>query len=54
MSPSPWHFSQKNAYWSWRADTGNVQGGTMQLSNSDPMDKRHYLTAVNQNLVHDK
>ncbi|XP_022888141.1 uncharacterized protein LOC111403755 isoform X2 [Olea europaea var. sylvestris] len=43
-----------NAYWSWRADTGNVQGGTMQLRNSDPMDKRHYLTAVNQNLVHDK
>ncbi|KAL2502504.1 Calcineurin-like metallo-phosphoesterase superfamily protein [Forsythia ovata] len=41
-----------NAYWSWRADTGNVQGDTVRLSNSDPMDKRRHLTAANQNLVH--
>ncbi|KAL2481170.1 Calcineurin-like metallo-phosphoesterase superfamily protein [Abeliophyllum distichum] len=41
-----------NAYWSWRAD--NVLGGTVRLSNADPMDKRPYLTAANQNLVHNK
>ncbi|CAI9783072.1 unnamed protein product [Fraxinus pennsylvanica] len=43
-----------NAYWSWRAGTGNVQRGIVQLNNADPVDKRRYLTAVNQNIVHKK